>query len=1013
MSLRSQARTTASILALLLGSVSAPNCYAQADNTSAEGMETVTVTGYRASLAASAEAKRTSVGFTDSVVAEDIGKFPDRNLAEAINRVPGITLNRTDQGEGSTISIRGLGPSFSQVLINGNRAVVGGTVDRSTPMELFPVELFNKITVSKSLDAHSLEGGIGGNVNIVNVRPFDNPEEGFHLAYSAQEQYAESGGSFSPRGAVIASENWGNKFGILLGVAASRYKYRSDNYESIGVDIPGIVDQEANLGRPVCPSTVCVANVASSKPEHWASVVPPGISAADAAAYGLGAAGTPYTYAGPAYNTTDFTTPGGTSGLSVTDLSRTIIPHLPRTEDRFGFNQRISFLTSIEYQPSENLLFVLDAMYERQSKHQQLEDMQQYNRQSCNLAGTTGPTVFGQTIDNCEIPVNFTIDSLGNLLSGKFLNSQYFLDNTEYTESLRYMNVNPSVSWTVNDWLKVDGSAYFDDSPMYHEQVSLILRNTGTGYTTTFTQTPGAPMPTLVTNAPFNDPTMWQWYLVRAQPVSYASTTKGTHWDATIGNEKANLRVGYAYDEQYRRQWNYGAAGNVGNCIVLGTASGGSCTLPDGTAMAPGTPGLVPNSALSSFFIPGPADFMKLSGQNAGSLGSYMIVDLNKLMAATQIRAFEHSQAATATPISTGGGAFKEAAHGFYIEANATTQVLDRDLHINAGVRYIATHQTLQSAPTSAGLILTTDRDYDAVLPSLNVSYNVMGDLILRFAGNRSMTRAAPGSMFPGSSFPTADISPINAGNPDLTPYFSDNFDLGLEYYTGGPGVIAVDAFSKDVSGFTVAGTTQERFGDTGIPYSILTPLQQAEFNANGGNNIQVILNSQVNLQQKLHIRGFEAQVVQPLDFVWEGLGVTANYTRVTQHVDAGLTPAVAQAVATGIPPWQANFGVYYEGHGFSMHATYNYTAAFTTISVPAYDGVQLPEYQDIHRQVDLAASYMLPLEGTMFEGTELTFDAVNLNNETTFSRYVGNKNAPSYALWAGPQYTIGLRGRF
>lgn len=1017
MSLQAEAKRTVSVLALLLGAVSTPSCYAQAaggSTDSTEAMETITVTGYRASLAASATAKRTAIGFTDSVVAEDIGKFPDRNLAEAVNRIPGITLNRNDQGEGGTITIRGLGPSFSQVLINGNRAVVGGTVDRSTPMDLFPVELFNKITVSKSQDAHTLEGGIGGSVNIVNVRPFDNPEEGFHLNYSVQEQYAQSGGSFSPRGTVIASQNWGNKFGVLFAVSASRYKYRSDNYESIGVDIPGIVDQQANLGRPVCPATVCVDNTGSSKPFHWASVVPSGISAADAAAYGLGAAGSTYTYAGPAANTSDWTTPGGTSGLSVTDLSRTIVPHLPRTEYRPGYNQRISLLTSIEYQPSEDLHFVLDAMYERQSKHQQLEDMQQYNRQSCNLAGTTGPAVFGATVNNCQVPVNFTIDSTGNLLSGKFLNSQYFLDSTENTDTFTFLNINPSVSWTVNKWLKIDGSAYFDDSPMYHHQISLIMRNkVGTGISTAFTQSPYAAMPTLVTNAPFNDPTQWEWYLIRAQPVSYAASTKGTHWDATIGNEQANLRVGYAYDEQYRRQYNYGAVGNVGNCVVLGTASGGTCTLPDGSAMAAGTAGLVPNSTLSSFFIAAPADFMKLSGQNTGSLGSWMFPDLQRLMAATKIREYENSQAATATPISSGGGAFQEKAHGFYIEGSATTQILDRDFHINAGVRYIATHQMLASAPSLTGLIIKTDRDYDAVLPSLNVSYNVMDDLILRFAGNRSMTRATPASMFPGSSFPTADISPINAGNPNLTPYFSDNFDLGLEYYSGGPGVIAVNAFSKDVSGFTVAGTTQMKFGDTGIPYSILTPLMQAEFNANGGNNVLVQVNSQVNLQQKLHIRGIEVQVVQPLDFVWEGIGFTANYTRVQQHVDAGLTPSVAAAVATGIAPWQANLGAYYEGHGFSMHVTYNYTAAYANCSTPCYNGVQVPEYTDIHRQVDLAASYMLPLDGTPFEGTELTFDAVNLNNEMTFRKYVGNKNAPSAAYWAGPQYTLGLRGKF
>ena len=100
-----------------------------------------------------------------------------------------------------------------------------------------------------------------------------------------------------------------------------------------------------------------------------------------------------------------------------------------------------------------------------------------------------------------------------------------------------------------------------------------------------------------------------------------------------------------------------------------------------------------------------------------------------------------------------------------------------------------------------------TNRTYDAVLPSLNVALNITDDLIARMSGARTMTRANPSNMIPGSSFPTASLSPLNTGNPGLQPYFSDNVDLGLEWYTGGAGIVAIDGFSKDISNFTVASS--------------------------------------------------------------------------------------------------------------------------------------------------------------------------------------------------------------
>ena len=90
-------------------------------------LETVTVTGFRASLTDSTYAKRVSVGFSDATFAEDIGKFPDTNIAESLNRVPGVTITREVNGEGMNVQIRGLGQNFTKILINGNPIAVAST----------------------------------------------------------------------------------------------------------------------------------------------------------------------------------------------------------------------------------------------------------------------------------------------------------------------------------------------------------------------------------------------------------------------------------------------------------------------------------------------------------------------------------------------------------------------------------------------------------------------------------------------------------------------------------------------------------------------------------------------------------------------------------------------------------------------------------------------------------------------------------------------------------------------
>ncbi|ATC80836.1 TonB-dependent receptor plug domain-containing protein [Pseudoalteromonas agarivorans] len=161
-------------LSILVGAVSgtfilasSPIHAAQSDKVQQE-MEAITVTGYRSNLARSKELKKNAIGSQDSILAEDIGEFPDANLAESLQRVPGVSISR-DSGEGRQISLRGLGPNFTRTRLNGMEALFtsdsgidqrgGASRSRDFDFSIFASELFNRVDVYKSYDASLDEGG--------------------------------------------------------------------------------------------------------------------------------------------------------------------------------------------------------------------------------------------------------------------------------------------------------------------------------------------------------------------------------------------------------------------------------------------------------------------------------------------------------------------------------------------------------------------------------------------------------------------------------------------------------------------------------------------------------------------------------------------------------------------------------------------------------------------------------------------------------------------------------------
>ena len=185
-------------------------------------VEEVIVSGFRSSLSKALGVKRDSIGAVDAILAEDIAAFPDQNLAEAIQRLPGVTIDRVG-GEGRQITVRGLNADFTRVRINGVDAIAtgGGNRSRGFDFNVFASELFNSITVRKTQSADTPEGSLGATVDLQTGRPFDY--KGFKAAASAEGSLNSITDRILPRAAGLLS--WANEdqtFGVLASVAYSK-----------------------------------------------------------------------------------------------------------------------------------------------------------------------------------------------------------------------------------------------------------------------------------------------------------------------------------------------------------------------------------------------------------------------------------------------------------------------------------------------------------------------------------------------------------------------------------------------------------------------------------------------------------------------------------------------------------------------------------------------------------------------------------------------------------------------
>ena len=310
-------------------------------------VEEIVVTGFRGSLQRSQDLKRNATGTQDSIVAEDIADFPDLNLAESLQRIPGVSISR-DSGEGRQISLRGLGPNFTRTRVNGLEALFttdsgidqrgSASRTRNFDFSVFASELFNRVDVHKSYEAHLDEGGLAGTVDLHTSKPFDY--NGFNAAFILKGIHNDRIDKSNPRAAFQISNTWGN-FGALASLAYSEMDTIEEGYHVWSW-------RQASFGA---------ANVASTVDSAVADRL-----------------------------------------INSTGADRVFVPRANNIASWYNQRERIGATLSLQWMPSDRMSFDLDGLYGQLSN-----DRIEYQISTAGTNAFTGDVVAGQLLVDAAI----------------------------------------------------------------------------------------------------------------------------------------------------------------------------------------------------------------------------------------------------------------------------------------------------------------------------------------------------------------------------------------------------------------------------------------------------------------------------------------------------------------------------------------------------------------------------------------------------------------------------------
>ncbi len=940
-------------------------------------VDTVVVTGFRASLESAMNKKREDNGIVDVVKAEDIAKFPDANLAESLQRIPGVVISR-DGGEGRNITVRGLGSQFTRVRINGIEALAttGGTDSsggnnrgRGFDFNVFASELFNSITVRKSSSADVDEGSLGATVDLQSGRPFDY--KGATAVFSAKERYNDLSGKVDPRAAFLLSNTWGDgKFGALISGAYSQRRVNEEGFSSVRWD-------NGPSSGGWCAPTGVTANPSTST----------------ATTCGPAAQGVPRLTG----NTDTI------AAYNAANNANNFDPRLPRYGRLTNDQERFGLTGALQWRPRDGTLLTFDMMYSKLDATRQEDYLEaisfsrtlaQGGKPQTSVVSTAyapnGALLYG-TYNGVDIRAESRFDKLATEFTQPTLTLEQDIGESVKVSAKigraesRFRN--PIQTTTTLDALNVNG---YSIDFRGNDRLPLITYPFNTSQAGTLGLV-GVPVATTGTQSATVANTTTSEIRIRPQGTTNRNDVAQLNvaWEAIP--DKLTFKAGpdykkYQFDTYEFRRVNQNdtifapAAGTSQSSLTTTLNNfGRGLGLPAGST----TSWVIPNlSAISQAYniycnciisgpAGGPGDFTLSSITNGNARGNNQSVS--------------------------------EADTGGWFMADFSHTLFGRPVRGNIGARYVETKMSATGYQANAGgTQVTVDNKYSDFLPSANVAIDVTRDFVVRFAAAKVMSRPGLGSVSPGGSINTTGQLSITTGNPLLKPFRAKTMDASFEWYFNKNSIVSLGLFQKNINTYIQSLRVNVPYNQTGLPLSLIPA------NFTGDEVFQVT--TPVNTEGG-KLTGFELNYQQPLTFlpgIGKNFGVLLNYTQVRSRIAYLVSPTGTATITDdllNLSPKSYNGTLYYDDGRFSARISGSYRSSYLT-RVPGQNNNDV-EGTNKSLNVDASVSYKWN------DKLELTLEGVNLTNQANDQFISRARNSSVAYTVTGREVLAGFRYKF
>ncbi|WP_309621708.1 TonB-dependent receptor [Novosphingobium sp.] len=959
----------------------------------------IVVTGIRASLQKSLRTKRDAVGVVDAISAEDMGKFPDTNLAESLQRITGVSIDR-NSGEGSTVTVRGFGPDFNLVLLNGRQMPTSGLgscceapASRSFDFANLAAEGVAGVEVYKSGRANLATGGIGSVINILTPRPLDRPGFQGSLGVKGVVDHSFEGTQVTPEFSGIVSSTFNNDtIGILI---TGSYQKRKASLAQFNAGWrEGYLGNENNWGSLPVDANDWRGNYAQVTNHPKPTDV---------------------------YQVTQ------NAGYDFTDIER----------------ERINGQAVLQIRPTESLTMVLDYTYSQNTIDARTSSIGVwFNHNNTTSSWTNGPAA----------GPNFYSEAFGPGEGKDIAITGAIAKNRSINKSIGF-----NTRWKGDGpvWFELDAHHSIAESKPTSPYGSNIavgsaiygVRNQTVDYTT--------PMPVISVNLypgsellaqnirPSGNAFRNAYMKDRIDEISLRG---GFDFDSGIVD---SLDFGVTYtDNKVRSAYGFIQSDSWGGTLSAGQTPDSLYTLTNLPGRLAGMNGSNGTNIIPSYFQIDTVGLINLLQSTIGVCSSPWSGSAQPGTCLANYQVDRPIGEQTLSP---------------YAQALFSWDMFNNPAHLRAGLRHEQTKVTSSAvvgAPTTtvwtggneigivtpqgSSVAISQTGEYEKWLPAFDFDFRPTQNVILRASYSHTITRPSyaqlAGGLTVNSPARPNGGSTGQSGNPGLLPYKSKNIDVSAEWYYGKSSYISVGYFDKHVSDFIGTTTTQApAFGLTnpskGAAYNaaIAALGPNATFqsvlqylvtnrpsvvaygtNPNDPNGPQIptgiigqagdpelifTLGAPGNSSQTAHLSGWEFAIQHTLGDT--GFGAIVNYTIVNSDTrfDNTLRYTVTQFAVNGVSD-SANAVLFYDKNGIQARVAYNWRDGF--LAGYGFD----PGYIDAYGQFDVSASWEIKKGYTVF------VEGINVTNADRRG-HTRNDQSVTFAAPGYARYSAGFRLNF